>query len=123
MLDRLLEKKLDDLKGKDILVVMNDGLGFLGQLKEYDKNTLILEKVLQSQFEDIDWKKIPSRSKDVRKSDEGDKKIGYANWSSVNLKEVYIRVEHVTRIWPWIERVEGEEEEGKRPIYYEKEYM
>jgi len=123
MLDGLLEKKLDACQGKDILVVMDDGLGFLGELEEYDKKTMILTKVLQSRFDEIDWKKIPTSSNNVRKKDRKDKKIGYANWTRVNLKEVYIRVEHVTRIWPWIGKVKGESKEETRPIYYEKEYM
>ncbi|MBS3781407.1 MAG: hypothetical protein KGY66_01090 [Candidatus Thermoplasmatota archaeon] len=125
MLDGLLEKKLDSLTGKDILVIMDDGLGFLGKLEEYDKKTIVLKKVLQSQFDDIDWKKIATDSRDVRKKKNKEKKIGFANWTRVNLEEVYIRIEHITRIWPWIqkERVKGETEEGKRPIYYEKEYL
>lgn len=123
MFDGLLEKKLDELIGKDILVIMDDGLGFLGELQEYDKKTLVLKKVLQSQFDDIDWKDIPSTSKDVRKRDNKDKKLGFANWCRVNLKEVYIRIEHVTRIWPWVGKVKGKTKEGKRPIYYEKEYL
>lgn len=123
MLDDLLEKKLDDLIGKDILVVMDDGLGFLGELEEYDKKTLVLGKVLQTQFDDIDWKDIPTNSKNVRKRDTKEKKVGFANWTRVNLQEVYVRVEHITRIWPWKGKVEGETKEGKRAIYYEKEYM
>ena len=123
MLDGLMEKKLDACIGKDILVVMDDGLGFLGELQEYDKKTMVLTKVLQSKFDEIDWKKISSKSKGFRNRDNKDKKIGYANWTRVNLKEVYVRVEHVTRIWPWIGKVKGESKEGTRPIYYEKEYM
>lgn len=125
MLDGLLEKKLDDLIGKDILVVMDDGLGFLGELQTYDKKTLILTKVLQSKFDEIDWKKIPSDTKNVRTNKDGDKKVGFANWTRVNLEEVYIRVEHVTRIWPWVhkEKVKATSEEVERAIYYEKEYL
>lgn len=123
MLDGLMEKKLDACIGKDILVVMDDGLGFLGELQEYDKKTMVLTKVLQSQFDEIDWKKISSNSRNVRNRDSEEKKIGYANWTRVNLKEVYIRIAHVTRIWPWIGKVEGESKEKTRPIYYEKEYL
>ncbi|MFP4001063.1 MAG: hypothetical protein ACLFU5_04095, partial [Thermoplasmata archaeon] len=54
----LLEKKLSGLKNEDILVMMDDGLGFVGELKEYDRNILVLKKVLQSKFKDIDWKEI-----------------------------------------------------------------
>lgn len=120
MLDGLMEKKLDACLGEDILVVMDDGLGFLGELQEYDKKTLVLKKVLQSQFDQIDWQQLSTDSKNVRGKD---KKIGYANWTSVNLKEVYVRIEHVTRIWPWIGKVEAESKQGARPIYYEKEYL
>lgn len=121
MLDGLMERKLENLKGRDILVVMDDELGFLGELEEFDEKTLVLRKVLQSQFDEIDLKKIPSDSKNVRKK--GDKKVGFANWTKVNMKEVYMRLAHVTRIWPWVGKVEGETKEGKRAIYYEKEYL
>lgn len=126
MLDGLLEKKLSGLEHEDVLVVMDDGLGFLGELEDYDKNTLVLGKVLQSRFKDIDWKDIPSHPRE-RQEETGDKKAGFANWAEVNLEEVYIRTEHVSRVWPWVKKEEipreAEEDERTRPIYYEKEYL
>lgn len=119
-------KKLDDLRNEDILVVMDDGLGFLGELKEFDKKTLVLRKVLQSNFEEIDWKQISIDSKDFREKRKGDKKAGFANWAEVNLEEVYIRTDHISRVWPWIKKekiAEGETEEEKRPIYFEEDYL
>ncbi|MEF8832589.1 MAG: hypothetical protein V5A66_03615 [Candidatus Thermoplasmatota archaeon] len=129
MLEGLLGKKLDGLKNEDILVVMDDGLGFLGELKEFDKKTLVLKKVLQSNFEEIDWKQISVDSKKFREKRQNDKKVGFANWSHVNLEEVYIRTDHISRIWPWIKKekipegLEGETEEEKRPIYFEEDYL
>ncbi|MFW5945892.1 MAG: hypothetical protein ACOCSJ_01125 [Candidatus Natronoplasma sp.] len=129
MLEGLLGKKLNGLKNKDVLVVMDDGLGFLGELKEFDKKTLVLRKVLQSNFEDIDWKEISVGSKKFRKKSKDDKKAGFANWSHVNLKEVYIRTDHISRVWPWIKKkkmsegVEGDTEDRKRPIYFEEDYL
>lgn len=128
MLDGLLEKKLDGLKTKDILVVMDDGLGFLGELEEYDKNTLVLKKVLQSQFKDIDWKDISPKNWGSKGEEKKGKRAGFVNWTELNLEEVYIRTDHVSRIWPWIKKEKipekAEEEEGRtRPIYYEKEYL
>ncbi len=129
MLDGLLEKKLSRLKNKDILVVMDDGLGFLGKLEDYDKNTLILKKVLQSQFEDIDWKDISPGARKRRSENQGEQRAGFVNWTKVNLEEVYVRTDHVSRIWPWIkkekipEHADVEEHDRTRPIYYEKEYL
>lgn len=126
MLEGLLGKKLDDLRNEDILVVMDDGLGFLGELKEFDKKTLVLKKVLQSNFEEIDWKQISVDSKEFREKRQNDKKAGFANWAEVNLEEVYIRTGHISRIWPWIKKEkipEGEREEDKRPIYFEEDYL
>lgn len=127
MLDGLLEKKLSGLKNKDILIVMDDGMGFLGELKEYDKNTLVMKKVLQSQFKDIDWKDISPVRRDKREETEGDKRAGFVNWTEINLEEVYIRTEHISRVWPWIKKKKIPEHAGEgertRPIYYEKEYL
>jgi len=129
MLEGLLGKKLNGLKDEDILVVMDDGLGFLGELKEFDKKTLVLRKVLQSSFEEIDWKEISFGSKKFRKKRQSDKKAGFANWTRVNLKEVYIRTDHISRIWPWIKKkkmpegVEEDAEGEQRPIYFEEDYL
>ncbi len=129
MLEGLLGKKLNGLKNEDILVVMDDGLGFLGELKDFDKKTLVLEKVLQSSFEEIDWKEISVGSKNLREKNKDDKKAGFVNWTQVNLEEVYVRTDHVSRIWPWIkkEKITDETEKGsegeKRPIYFEEDYL
>jgi len=123
MSDELLEKKLDGLKGEEILVVMDDDFLFLGELEEFDENTLVLKKVFQAPSKDVDWENISSDSK-IRQKNDGEKKVGFMNWSEVNLEEVYIRTEHVTRIWSWIKRKKRDEPiKGRRPIYYEKEYL
>lgn len=46
---------------------------------------------------------------------------GYIPWTSINLKEVYINLDHVTRIWPW-KKSESEPEmtkvkEDRAPAY------
>ncbi len=133
MLEGLLEKKLSGLKGKEVLVVMDDDFVFLGELVNYDKKTLVLKRVLQAPNKNINWKKISEKSRNVRskKKDEEseeeseEKKLGFMNWSKVNLEEVYLRVEHITRIWKWGKIKEVKEETGdyKKPIYYEKDYM
>ncbi|MEF8873199.1 MAG: hypothetical protein V5A88_00860 [Candidatus Thermoplasmatota archaeon] len=122
MIGDLLEKKLKGLKGNKILVVMDDGLAFLGDLVEYDSNTLVLKEVNQAPAKKIKWKEIPKEGEEVEKV------VGYIDWTSVNLEEVYIRMEHVLRIWHWkdIQPEDETREKGetrKRPIYTRDEAM
>ena len=117
MSEGLLEKKLDELLGEEILVVMDDDIVSLGMLEEFDAETLVLKKVFQAPSKKIDWKRVRSTSKD--------KKVGFMNWSEVNLEEVYVMIEHVTRIWKWgkMKKVKKTDGKVKKPIYYEKEYL
>ncbi len=122
MLDELLEKKLKDLNDKDILVVMDDGLAFLGKLVDFDKNTIILKEVYQAPAKKINWKAISQKSGETRKDIEKEQKIGYIDWTKVNLEEVYVRVDHVTRIWRWYETESKKSKKKKRkkverPVY------
>ncbi len=115
MLGSLLEKKLKELKGKFILVVMDDGMAFRGKLLDLDKNTLILRDVYETIADEIDWQEIESNREDVV-----DKKYGFIYWTKINLEEVYIRVDHISRIWPR-ETSSGEVKQvtdQRDPIYY-----
>ena len=122
MLDELLEKKLKDLKDDDILVVMDDGLAFLGELVQFDKNTLILKDVYQAPAKQIDWKRMPSESDEVREQMDENREFGFIDWTHINLEEVYIRIDHVSRIWRWFKEkqkkeVKKEFRRAKRPVY------
>ncbi len=119
----LLEKKLERLKGHDILVAMDDDLLFLGSLEEFDEKILVLKEVLQAPTKEVDWKNISPESKVIKNG--GSEKVGFMNWSEVNLEEVYVMMEHITRIWRWGRKKKVKESDGKirRPIYYEKEYL
>lgn len=113
MLGNLLEKKLKELKETNIVVVMTDGLAFMGTLKDFDKNTIVLQNISQTLVTDIDWEEISS----PEERDEGGitDVTGYINWTAVKLKEVYLQTAHISRIWP------GETfqtEEPAVPIYY-----
>ncbi|MFW5946559.1 MAG: hypothetical protein ACOCSJ_03315 [Candidatus Natronoplasma sp.] len=122
MLDELLEKKLKGLKNEDILVVMDDGLAFMGKLEDFDAKTLVLKEVYQAPAKRIDWKELSSKSDDVREHIDDDRKVGFIDWTKVNLEEAYVRVEHISRIWKW-KKAEKEEQtqkdfrKAKRPVY------
>ncbi len=103
MIDSMLEKKLKKLVGGSLVVVMDDGLSFIGTLKEFDKNTLILTDVYQGSSSEINWEEV---SEDVdssvkEKVESKNERYGFVDWTAVHLEEVYIRVDHVSRIWPW----------------------
>lgn len=121
-MDELLEKKLKELKNEDILVVMDDGLGFLGELEEFDRKTLVLKDVYQAPAKKIDWKELDHNSGEVREHMEDSRKVGFVDWTKINLEEVYISVAHTSRIWRWSEKESGESQRrdfrrSKRPVY------
>ncbi len=101
MIGDLLTKNLKDLKGKKIIVVMDDGLAFLGNLEDFDGNTLILRDVYQAPSKKIKWKYISDEETEVKEKIEKKEKVGYIEWTHINLEEVYVRTEHVLRIWHW----------------------
>ncbi len=114
MLGNLLEKKLKDLKDRKIVVVMTDGLAFIGTLADFDKTTLVLRDISQTQAANIEWEDISSE----KVSGEGGVLdiTGYIDWTAVKLKEVYIQTAHITRIWPG--QTFETEESAAAPIYY-----
>lgn len=116
MLGSLLEKKLKEIKGGTLLVVMDDGIAFKGRLKDYDKSTLVLEEIYQTFTDTIAWQDIDLE----RDDDVNDENYGYVHWTSINLKEVYLNVEHISRIWPRElikDKYKGGSEQ-REPIYY-----
>lgn len=122
MLGTLLEKKLKKLENKKILVVMDDEIAFLGTLDEFDKNTVILKDVSQGSSTEINWSDV-SETYEEEIEKKKDVSVGFINWAHVNMGEVYIRVNHISRIWKWhekrMEEKEAEEDKTtyKRPIY------
>ena len=98
MLGNLLEKKLREQKDNIVIAVMTDDMAFMGKLVEFDKDTLVFQNVSQASSKDIDWEEM-----DVSKSS-GEAKTctvpGCIEWTDVDLEEVYLQVEHISRVWP-----------------------
>jgi len=103
MMDSLLEKKLKKIMEGSVVVVMDDGMSFIGTLKEFDKETLVLTDVYQGSASEINWEEVSEDNKEDMKEKMKDKseRYGFVDWTAVHLEEVYIRVEHISRIWPW----------------------
>ena len=113
-----MEKKLKKLKGKRLITVMEDGEAFLGRLKEFDDDTIVLTEVCEGPSSEINWSTLEiNTGKESKGSAEKD--YGFVDWVCVNLKEVYIRVDHISRIWPWQHIGEYEEPETSKrtPTY------
>ncbi len=101
----LLEKELEQYLNQTILVITDDGLAFLGELKDFDSETLILEEVYQTSAKDINWKNtdisdfwtdsVKIREVKQKSSDE----VGVVEWVKIDLERLYVRIEHVVRIW------------------------
>ena len=113
MLSSLMKKKLKDLKGKKLIAVMEDGEAFLGKLKEFDKDTIILTEVCEGSSSNIEWEAISEEKTASR--EEG---YGFVDWVSVNLEKVYLRLDHISRIWPWRHIEEYQEKKKKRTPTY-----
>ncbi len=107
MTEDLLKKELENLKEGRILIVMDDGLSFLGELIDFDSDTLILEEVYQTDAKQINWKKFEtsdawgrnSKVKEIGQKTDQEDKVGYVEWVEVKLDRLYIRLDHVVRIW------------------------
>ncbi len=116
MLATLLQKRLRGLKGKKIIVVMDGGKAFLGVLKDFDDETIVLSDICEGPSSEIRWKTL--EQEEPKKS--FDEAYGFVDWICVNLEEVYLRVDHVSRIWPWQhtdEDISKKKEKGRYPTY------
>lgn len=94
---------MKNLKGEKLIAVMEDGEAFLGKLKDFDKDTIILTEVCEGPSSEIRWETLGEKDDSPQEED-----YGFVDWVCVNLEEVYLRVSHISRIWPW-EHVEGYE--------------
>jgi len=115
MLSSLMEKRLKNLKGERLIAVMEDGEAFLGKLKEFDKDTIVLTEVCEGPSSEIKWETLG-----VKKDSSQKEGYGFVDWVCVNLEEVYLRMDHISRIWPWKhveEYKEDEESEKRTPTY------
>lgn len=111
MLATLLQKKLKKLKKQKIIVVMDGGKAFLGVLEEFDDGTIVLSQVFEGPSSKIEWESIGDEDKSR------DDMYGFVDWVCVNLEEVYLRVDHISRIWPWEHREKKGIEKERTPTY------
>ncbi len=112
MLATLLQKKLKRSKGEKVIVVMEDETAFLGVLKEFDEGTIVLTDVCEGPSSEIEWNSL---EKGPESEETPEEVTGFVDWICVNLEEVYLRVDHISRVWPW--KHEEDREEKRTPTY------
>ncbi len=93
--------ELEELINEEIAIIMNDGQAYRGILSKFDKDVIVLEKVYETNNEEIDWvesgakKGTPSNIK------------GYIPWRRVTLPKLIARNDMILRVWPWIVKKDG----------------
>jgi len=75
-------EEVQNLVGKEIVVIMVDGRGYRGILDKADRDIAILSNVHETQNQEVDER-------------------GYMFWRKVLHAQVYIRVPMIMRVWPW----------------------
>jgi len=87
----LRKRYLDDLLGRDILVVTMDSRTFKGRLVEYDEEAMLLDDVIETSTREIKWRR-PEVALPATSSGSGGNVIHPLN-------EVMVLTAQVLRIW------------------------
>jgi small nuclear ribonucleoprotein (snRNP)-like protein len=77
-----LVDEISDFKGKDIVVIMEDGRGYRGKLVRFDDEIIVLKDVYETLNQEVDER-------------------GYMFWRRVLHSKLLIRVAKIMRMWPW----------------------
>ena len=75
-------EEVQNLVGKEIVVIMVDGRGYRGILDKADRDIAILSNVHETQNQEVDER-------------------GYMFWRKVLHSKVFLRVPMIMRVWPW----------------------
>jgi small nuclear ribonucleoprotein (snRNP)-like protein len=84
----MIEKRLKEVLGQEILVIQIDGKAFKGKLVEFDNEFMMLHDCLETSTKEIRWRTIivpmPSTGKKAVRAEEGG-----------------MSIHNVLRIWLW----------------------
>ena len=101
--------QLRELLGKELVVTCLDGSAFRGRLEKYDEESIVMQEVLELNKKDLRW-----MEPQVSPQAEGDITAQIDAYGSidtrrlrVSLRYVIIRIESISRIWPWLPAESG----------------
>jgi len=99
----ILQKHLNELIGKDIVLVMSDGQAFKGKLSAFDEENIMLTDVMESRATDARWREalvtVPSAG--IEGVGGSGIMIGDSGTSMLKLTTVILRIQHISRVWLW----------------------
>lgn len=101
---QLLESKLKNLVGQEIVVVMADNRAFRGKLVEFDSETIVLNTVVEALPNNAaGWEEPTASTGIVHKVVTWQGTFSHEDTRAevVKLKDVMIRTAGVLRIWEW----------------------
>ena len=88
--------ELEELLNNEIAIIMNDGQAYRGILTKFDEDVIVLERVYETNNEEIDWVESGGRKGNPTNIK------GYIPWRRVTLPKLIARNEMILRIWPWV---------------------
>jgi len=101
----MLEKRLKEVLGQEILVIQTDGKAFKGKLVEFDDHFMMLHDCLETSTKEVRWRTItvplPSSGKKAVRAEEGGMSYGETDKKVAILRKVILNVDNVVRIWLW----------------------
>ena len=108
----LVQEILRDLLGKEVVVICTDGVAYRGRLEKFDEEAVSMREVQELRQEDLKWVD-PTVSPRADGADIGGQLDAYGSVDldriRVSLRHVIIRVETVSRIFPWAQEEEKKE--------------
>ena len=100
----IVQDILRDLLGKEVVIICVDSQAYRGRLEKFDEDAISLKEVLELRKEDLKWVD-PTVSPKADGADIGGQLDAYGSVDldkiRVSLRHVIVRVETISRIWPW----------------------
>jgi small nuclear ribonucleoprotein (snRNP)-like protein len=101
----IVQDQFRELLGKELAVVCVDGNAYKGRLEKFDDEAIVLHETLELRKEDLRWVE-PTVSPRMEGSDLTGQIDAYGVVDTqklrVSLRTVIIRINTISRIWPWI---------------------
>ena len=101
-------QELEELINEEIAIIMNDGQAYRGTLSKFDEDVIVLEKVYETNNEEIDWVESGGRKGSPTNIK------GYIPWRRVTLPKLIARNDMILRVWPWIVKKDKGGKKGKK---------
>ena len=108
----IIQDTFRDLLGKEVVVVCLDSVAYRGRVEKFDEEAVSLKEVLELRIEDLKWVD-PTVSPRADGADIGGQLDAYGSVDldkiRVSLRHVLVRIDTISRIFPWAQEEEKRE--------------